>query len=105
MSEKKRSPKKDTILHSIQVGDVIAIISSQQSNSGFVYRPFKLLRCFVTSTGKQSRATTFFAKNARDCAQAALAACDWINMQEQADIRALNQSDTQQQGDQKADGE
>ena len=69
MSEKKRSPKKDTILHSIQVGDVIAIISSQQSNSGFVYRPFKLLRCFVTSTGKQSRATTFFAKNARDCAR------------------------------------
>ena len=95
MSEKKQAPKKKAILHSIQVGDVTAIISAQQSNSGFVYKGFELVRNFLTSTGKQSRASTFFAKNARDVAQAALAACEWIDMEEQADVRTSNQTDAQ----------
>jgi hypothetical protein len=95
MSEKKQAPKKKTVLHSIKVGDITAIITTQQTNSGFVYKGFQLVRSFSASSGKQSRASSFFAKNARDVAQAALAACDWINREEQADVQTSKQTDTQ----------
>jgi hypothetical protein len=95
MSEKKLSPKKNATLHSIRTGDVIAQIFLRKSNSGYAYMDFTLERCFSTSTGKENRGASFFAKNEHEIVQAAHEAAAWIRDRLQADAQAALQSDTQ----------
>lgn len=78
MNNKKQASAKQTVIHTIQVGDVVAEVRLKKSNSGFSYLDYTLERCFITSTNKQSRGSTFFAVNQADLIQAVRDASAWI---------------------------
>lgn len=83
MTEKKKPLEKQSPLHSITCGEIVAEVHSRLSNSGFSYLDFTLERIYVTGTGKATRGMTFFAKNAKDIAEAANKASEWIRSRSQ----------------------
>jgi S-adenosylmethionine hydrolase len=78
MSNKKQATVKQTVLHTIQVGDVIGEIRLKKTNSGFCYLDYSLERTFSTSTNKQSRGATFFAVNQANLIQVIRESSAWI---------------------------
>jgi hypothetical protein len=95
MNAKKPLPTKQAPVHTIRCGEVVADIHLRQSNSGFSYLDFRLERSYTTSTAKQSRGATFFAKNAQDLSQAAAEAAAWIRTREQTDAQTNGQAGVQ----------
>ena len=99
MNNKKQASAKQTVIHTIQVGDVVAEIRLKKSNSGFSYLDYTLERSFTTSTNKQSRGSTFFAVNQEDLIQAVEDASAWIRSKANAaptmDALAEQTADTQ----------
>jgi hypothetical protein len=93
MAEKKQHAKQ-VISQTIKCGGVVAEICQFQGNTGFEYFAFRVERSFTTSTGKQTRGTVFFAKNAQEICQVAQEAAAWINARQQADLNVNREADS-----------
>jgi len=86
MTEKKQA-KKQTILHTIMCGEIIAEIHLHSSNTGFQYHSYRLQRVIGKNSVRRIRGATFFAQNAEQIAQAAHAAAEWIKARQQAETQ------------------
>lgn len=90
MTTKKQTGVKQTLVHTIRVGEISADIRKRQSNAGFSYFDYSLQRNFAMATGRQATGTSFFDRSEHDVIEAVRAASAWIRERVQADI--VNQS-------------
>ena len=90
MATKKQTTAKQTLVHTIRVGEIVADIHRRQSNAGFSYYDYTLSRQFAMATGRQATGTSFFDRSEHDILEAVRAASAWIRERVQSDI--VNQS-------------
>jgi hypothetical protein len=82
MSDKKNSATPSSVVHTLTKGSVRISIHKSQSNSGFEYHDFKIVRIFRSrSSSKEGQSQNFFDCNRDDLIQGICEATDWIQSQ------------------------
>jgi hypothetical protein len=95
MSEKKRTPQKNAMLHTIRAGSIRVDIRQQRSNSGYCYPCMELKRAYVTGTNKESTSLSFFAENEQDIIRGVTEAAAWIRTNQRADATVNPHDETE----------
>ncbi len=90
MATKKQTTAKQTLVHTIRVGEIVAEVHSRKSNSGYSYYDYTLSRHFALATGRQATGTSFFERSERDVLETVRTASAWIRERVQSDM--ANQS-------------
>jgi hypothetical protein len=85
MLEKKPSSVPSCVVHTLAKGSIKISIHKSQSNSGFEYYDYQIIRVFRSrSTSKEGQSQNFFACNRDDLIQGISEATEWIEAQSQA---------------------
>ena len=79
MNERKKTAPKDKAEHEIRSGEIGILISLRQSNSGFSYYSYRVVRCWsARATGKETHGCSFFDSDEEDIVQGVRQASEWI---------------------------
>jgi len=94
MTDKKSTVTKPKPLHTVRSGEVRAMISETQSNSGYAYRQITLSREWTSqASGRRAHGSTFFEQHEEDLVKAIRQAAAWLREAHAAPT--LNAADSQ----------